>query len=367
MNKKEIKVYLQYPWKFPDSAYYKSLMKYPPKNIRYINTNKKEQLISNKNVFYLSNKLKANIRKIVRTLNLPLINAHLTKKDKNRDLIHCAHCLSLNKTPWVADIESAGFMFLSGKPTKLGIKFIKSLILNKNCKKIMPWTENIKKDILTIFPETKDKVEVVYPAVTPLQKLKKRKYNKKIVILYVARYFWLKGGLIALEALKKINKIFDVEIIFISDAPQEVKRKYPEISFLELVPQEKLFGYYKKADIFFYPSLVDTFGFQLLEAMAFGLPIVTVNTLWTKSRNEIIKNEKNGIIFDIKQKINFYKLEKKEFIVVKKLVKNLFRLIKNKKLREKISRNNIKEIRSGKFSIKERNKKLKKIYEEAIK
>ena len=32
----KIKVFLQYPWKFPDSPYYNYLVKYPPKNIEYL-------------------------------------------------------------------------------------------------------------------------------------------------------------------------------------------------------------------------------------------------------------------------------------------------------------------------------------------
>jgi len=53
--------------------------------------------------------------------------------------------------------------------------------------------------------------------------------------------------------------------------------------------------------------------------------------------------------------------------IINKFVDYCLKLIENKKLREKIRQNNLKEIREGRFSIKERNKKLKKIYQEAIK
>lgn len=365
--KNKIKVYLQYPWKFPDSPYYKSLLKYPSENVDYVNAKDQQVLITKKSKFILSNKLKANLRKIIGSLNLPLINAHLTKTDKKYDVIHCAHCLSLNKQPWVADFESSWQFILSGKRNNAGENAVRKLLLDKNCKKIMPWTEYTKKEILKIFPEKEiqKKIEVVYPAVLPMQKTSKK--NKKPVVLYVARYFWLKGGIIALETLKRIKQKNDVEIIFISDAPEELKKKYPEITFLDLIPQEKVFEYYKKADIFFYPSFVDTFGFALLEAMAFGLPIVTINTQWTKTRPEIIKNNHNGLMFNVLGKINQKKIGKKEEQIIQELVKNTEKLIKNKKLREKISKNCQNFIKNGKFSIKQRNKKLKKIYQEALK
>ena len=42
-------------------------------------------------------------------------------------------------------------------------------------------------------------------------------------------------------------------------------------------------------------------------------------------------------------------------------------LIENKKLREKMGKNSFKLVDTGKFSIKKRNKKLRRIYDEALK
>ncbi len=360
--KSKIKVYLQYPWKFPDSPYYKYIIDNPPKGIEYLNKKKREGVITNKNLFWISNFLKRNVRRFITLFRLSIPNSHFSPKE-NYDLIHCAHCLSKNvDKPWVADFEGAWQMYV-GKKTKKSKEKIKNILNSDNCKKIMPWTEKTKKDILEEFPEIEDKVEVVYPAV-PLQKLNK-KNSKKITILYATRYFWIKGGIVALEVFRKIKEKYDVNLVFISDVPENIKMKYADIEILNLMPQEELFDYYSKADIFFYPSLVDTFGFALLEAMSFGLPVVTINTDQTKTRNEIIKNNENGLIFDVPHQINYYKLTEKE--IVNKLVKSLSKLIEDKKLRNKMSKNCIKEISSGKFSLKERNKKLKRIYEEALK
>ncbi|MEA3329762.1 MAG: hypothetical protein U9Q06_03380, partial [Nanoarchaeota archaeon] len=55
----------------------------------------------------------------------------------------------------------------------------------------------------------------------------------------------------------------------------------------------------------------------------------------------------------------------------KKIINEIFKktelLIKNEKLRKQMSKNCVKEIKDGKFSVKKRNKRLKKIYEEALK
>ena len=102
---KEITVYLQYPWRFPDSPYYKYLIENPPRGVKFLNAAKQKGVITNKRKFWISNFLKRNIRRGLNKLNLAIPNAHLSPKG-DYDLIHCAHCLSKNEDkPWVADIE----------------------------------------------------------------------------------------------------------------------------------------------------------------------------------------------------------------------------------------------------------------------
>ena len=122
----KIKIYLQYPWKFPDSPYYKYLIDNPPKNIEYLNIeNQKGVIIDKKGVFF-SNLLKKLIRGVIQKFKIPLINTHQTKINKGYDLIHCAHCISGNKFPWVADFESSWQIFASGRITFLNQKIINS-------------------------------------------------------------------------------------------------------------------------------------------------------------------------------------------------------------------------------------------------
>ena len=73
---KKIKVYLQHPWKFQDSSYYKYLFKSPPKNIEYINKKGKIGIIQSKIQFQLFNWLKRIIKKTFNLLKLSIPNAH---------------------------------------------------------------------------------------------------------------------------------------------------------------------------------------------------------------------------------------------------------------------------------------------------
>jgi glycosyltransferase involved in cell wall biosynthesis len=363
---RKINVYLQYPWKFPDSPYYKYLVQSPPNGVEYLNIEKQRGVITSKRFFWFSNFLKRNIRRITRLFNLSIPNYHLSP-DGKYELIHCAHCLSKNShKPWVADIEMLPSFTISGGNTKKGQNAVREILLRKNCKKIMPWTKYAEEEIIKVYPEIKNKLEVVYPATPEIKNIKKPK-NKKIKIIFVARYFDIKGGLIALEVLARLRKKYDIEGIVVSNVPENLKRKYEGVRIYPLMPQKDLFNLMAESDLFLYPSAVDTFGFSLLEAMAFGLPILTINTKHTKSRREIVENEKTGIIFDVNEKISYDKIGKTEEEIIDKLVKNSEKLILDKKLREKMKGSCLEEIKKGKFSIKERNKKLKKIYEEAIK
>jgi glycosyltransferase involved in cell wall biosynthesis len=361
MNK--IKVYLQYPWKFPDSPYYKYLTENPPKDIKYLSIEKQKGVITNKRFFLFSNFLKKNIRRFANLLHLTIPNAHLSPEG-DYDLIHCAHCLSKNKDkPWVADFERVWQMFV-GIKDKNSIKKSKEILLRDNCKKIIAWTEESNKQIAEDFPEIKNKIEVIYPAV-PITKIKKKKH-KTINLLFVGRYFYQKGGLHALDVIDRLTRKYkNVNGIIVSEIPEEVKKKYSsnnKVKFDGLIPQRELLTkIFPISDILIYPGYSDSFGFILLEAMSFGIPIVTVEGV---ARKEIVQEGKTGFVVERPTNLDIRKIN---HILVRKLLEKSSRLIGNKKLRERMSKNCIKEIKNGRFSIKEMNKKLKKIYEGVIK
>lgn len=61
----------------------------------------------------------------------------------------------------------------------------------------------------------------------------------------------------------------------VGDGPQMelLKRRYPNVWFAGVYPQAELARFYRAADVFVFPSLTDTFGLVLLEAMACGTPV----------------------------------------------------------------------------------------------
>jgi hypothetical protein len=61
----------------------------------------------------------------------------------------------------------------------------------------------------------------------------------------------------------------------IGDGPllPRLLKQYPDVHFAGVFPQEELARFYRAGDVFVFPSLTDTFGLVLLEAMACGTPV----------------------------------------------------------------------------------------------
>ncbi|HLJ18667.1 MAG TPA: glycosyltransferase family 1 protein [Stellaceae bacterium] len=63
--------------------------------------------------------------------------------------------------------------------------------------------------------------------------------------------------------------------MLVGDGPQlaEMKRRFPSVHFMGRHEGRDLARHYASADVFVFPSLTDTFGLVLLEALASGLPV----------------------------------------------------------------------------------------------
>jgi glycosyltransferase involved in cell wall biosynthesis len=361
---KKIRVYLQYPLRVSDSQYYRSMIDNPPHGIEYVIGGNKTGMLSSKRSFLLFGFLKRQIRFWSEKLNLVIPNAHLSRDIEDCDLIHCAHCLSKNKNkPWVLDVESLWQLWISGR-NKIGsrekvLKYLK----RDNCKKIMTWTEATKRDVINMFPEVKDKVEVVYYAM-PVQKTKPKKKNKELVLFFSGRYFYNKGGLHVTEVMDRLTKKYpNVKGVINGAIPNDIISRYSKnnkLEFHQLMPYQDVLKLYRDADIFIYPGYSDSFGFVFMEAMAFGLPIVTVDGY---ARKEIVKDGETGFVLKRPTSLNYKEMDED---IVNQIIKKTEILIGNKTLRCRISKNCVKEVVSGKFAIRRRNKKLVKNYKNAV-
>lgn len=87
----------------------------------------------------------------------------------------------------------------------------------------------------------------------------------------------LNVGRVAIE--KNLEAFLDLAVpgtkVVVGDGPAlaDLRQRYPEVHFLGSLAGEQLASVYRGADCFVFPSLTDTFGLVVIEALACGLPV----------------------------------------------------------------------------------------------
>jgi len=355
-----MKVYLQYPLGISDSQYYKSMIDNPPEDIQYINGVKNIGMIHSKRYFFAFNFFKGKFRRWIEKLGVVIPNAHTSPKG-DYDLIHCAHCLSKNHSPHVIDVESVWQLWISGRDSRSGIGEVLKYLESDDCRTIIAWTEATRQELVDKFPEVKDKTEVVYYAMKAPEI--KVKTSKDITLFFSGRHFYDKGGLHATEAMDRLTKKYsNVRGIINGVIPKEVEEKYSnnkKLRFCGLMPHADILKLYEESDIFVYPGYSDSFGFIFVEAMAYGLPIITVDGY---ARKEIV--EGYGFVIERPDKFD---IESAKDLLINDIVNDTSMLIEDKFLLECMSESCKLNVSKGKFSLQNRNDKLSRIYADAIK
>jgi glycosyltransferase involved in cell wall biosynthesis len=78
---------------------------------------------------------------------------------------------------------------------------------------------------------------------------------------------------------KNLRAFLDADVpgskVIVGDGPAlaELKRDYPNALFMGALAGEELASAYRSADCFVFPSLTDTFGLVVIEALACGTPV----------------------------------------------------------------------------------------------
>lgn len=97
--------------------------------------------------------------------------------------------------------------------------------------------------------------------------------------------------------LDEFCKIKGFRKILVGDGPYlaSLKSRYRDVEYTGFVKHEDLPQWYKKADVFVFPSRFDTYGLVMLEAMACGLPVVAYDV---PSPCDVVQNGITGYLGD---------------------------------------------------------------------
>lgn len=122
-----------------------------------------------------------------------------------------------------------------------------------------------------------------------------KKNSDKVKILFVGRLIEKKGVLLLIDVIKKIPNDVDYELNIYGEGPLEERlnqliNKYnlsQKVFLKGSLSYNEISLAYQDADIFIMPSLRETSGNVLIEAMAHSLPIISFNSSYCKILNDI--------------------------------------------------------------------------------
>lgn len=117
--------------------------------------------------------------------------------------------------------------------------------------------------------------------------------ERPLRVLFLGNITLRKGVAALLEA---INLLLGKPIEFWLVGSQQITipdqfQNHPQIHWVGQVPRSKAQYYYRKADLFLFPSLSDGFGLTQLEAQAWKLPIIA-----SQFCGEVVKDQVNGVV-----------------------------------------------------------------------
>ena len=126
-----------------------------------------------------------------------------------------------------------------------------------------------------------------------------------MVVMYVGRLAAEKNLatlLLAFESLQSVDR--SARLVLVGDGPQRARlqQRCPTAIFAGLRRSEDLAAHYASADLFLFPSVTETFGNVLPEAMASGLAVVAFDCA---AAHELVRHGDNGLLVPLHDNEDF--------------------------------------------------------------
>lgn len=349
-----------------ENTYTRTLLKYHPREVKYVHF---EDALRKGIIEYSPvNKI---LWFLVKFRILPVSSGSRCLKLNTRfDLIHC-HSFSIKIEPFnlpiVLSDSSSNYLFLSDYVNwpmwriKFGyflrkwlFKFLGVIDADVNlgkAKKLIVFS-NFAFQLHRKMEIRSESMQVIQPGLPKRldNKTADRVSSGAVNILFVGTWFERKGGLLLLKAFERLSgKYKNIKLTVVGETPKSIKYQVLGISYFDHIPREKLMqDFYPKADIFvLVPPKVEGYGFAVLEAMSFGIPVIVSRVC---ALPELVEDAKTGFVIkpNSVEDLTFY-LEK---------------LIRDRVLREKMGKAARKRF-EDKFTVEKSNENLLKVYRQA--
>lgn len=183
-------------------------------------------------------------------------------------------------------------------PDKLDLAYIK-MMMPRYCQRanaILSNSELTRQDFIHLVGVPAKKITTVYFGVNPifrrvtdrkqLARVKERYHLPERFILTVGQYDPVKNFQTTFDSFSRCRDAGELKLVAVGKDSWKYKsecgisgsRFEDDVIFTGYVEQEDLPSFYSLAEAFIYPSIYETFGIPLIEAMASGCPVVSSNT-----------------------------------------------------------------------------------------
>jgi glycosyltransferase involved in cell wall biosynthesis len=243
------------------------------------------------------NWIKNFARELVR--RFPLINTQPVVGAETADVVYMwgAFPKRIDK-PFVIELDNPYVLsYYNQSFLHLRMRTLKQKL--RQAKQITFLSETAKHHFLELFgSDFTDQAKVLPPFMADNYKTNKRVADGTVRFLFVGLGFRRKGGPELLKAFSQLPHK-NARLTIIAPVSDDMKKKYAHdtrITFLPPQPREVLFSeIYPTHDVFVFPSILETLGVVILEALSFGMGIITTDVYATP---EMVKNGMNGVLLN---------------------------------------------------------------------
>ncbi len=283
---------------------YLELMRDPPEGMRFLNANE-----------YATGHLSASMRKgapgagggalqaIKRTLGrlpIPTMARVGKRKGARADILYCSQAIPLTPLPWAIDTEMAVALARFHQRTfdrPMFRRILSRSLASPRCVALTAWTGKAARGAIAAGAP-RAKVRVVMPSVRPDPRMSAQRPRRKGTrLLFVGADFERKGGAELLLAFGKVHEaVPGARLRMVTSVPERYAglARQPGVEIVGSAPREDLYAtHYPWADVFVSATYQDTYGLALIEAMAFGLPVVATRVF---GMEEIVAHGRTGLL-----------------------------------------------------------------------
>jgi len=226
----------------------------------------------------------------------------------------------------------------------------------KTAKRLIAVSKTLKENIVSSYPDSKELIDISFPGINFTESSSKKRNTKNsplssFKILFVGHSFKRKGLQIIVNAISQIkDKKIKIYVAGKGNA-EEINTSNlghnQEIEFLGEVSD--IHELYQNSDLLIHPTLGDTFGMVVLEALYNKLPVIVSNDSYCGISHELSKEE---VIFLDNPRNSF------------ELKKAIIGVISDSRLRQKLKKNGFEFAK--KFTWDNSEKEITKSYKKII-